>query len=248
VKKVMVITGASRGIGAVTAEKAAEKGYSVCINYVRNIAAAELLAEKIRDSGGDAICVQADVSKEEDIHRLFRTVDEELGSVTALVNNAALLAPRMSVKEMDFERLRQIFDTNSIGPIICSREAVKRMAKSTGGNGGSIVNMSSIAGKYGSPNEYNDYAASKGAIEILTIGLAREVADEGIRVNAVRPSLIYTEMLAAAGNSDRFDRVNRIHPMKRAGYPEEVANVILWLLSDEASYTSGAIVDVNGGR
>lgn len=247
-KKVIVITGASRGIGAATALRASERGYAVCINYRVNAPAAEMLAQKIRRSGGEAVTVAADVSNEEEIHFLFETVDRELGGVTALVNNAAILEQQMSVKDMDFQRLRRVFETNVIGPFICAREAIKRMSTTRGGQGGAIVNISSIAAKYGSPNEYNDYAASKAAIDNLTIGLAREVAAEGIRVNAVRPSLIYTEMVGNAGNGDRFNRVHEIHPMKRAGQVEEVANAILWLLSEEASYTAGAILDVNGGR
>ncbi|HLT71361.1 MAG TPA: SDR family oxidoreductase [Cyclobacteriaceae bacterium] len=248
-KDVLIVTGAGRGIGAATVEIAAEKGYSVCINYRNNIVAAETLAQSIIARGGEALAVCADISDEDDIVRMFDTVDRYLGPVTALVNNAAILPPPMPVNEMDYSRLRKVFDTNIIGPFICAREAVKRMSTLNGGKGGAIVNVSSIVAKYGSPNEVNDYAASKAAIDMLTIGLAREVASEGIRVNGVRPSLVYTDMiLEAEGNADRFERVKQIHPMKRAGYTEEVANAILWLLSDEASYTAGAIIDVNGGR
>lgn len=204
--------------------------------------------QKIRVGGGEAIAVAADISREEEVVRLFQTVDSELGTVTALVNNAAILPGRMPVRDMDAGRLRGVFDTNIVGPFLCAREAIRRMSTLTGGQGGAIVNVSSIVAKYGSPNEVNDYAVSKAAIDMLTIGLAREVAAEGIRVNGVRPSLTYTDMLAEAGNSDRFERVKQIHPMKRAGYPEEIANAILWLLSEDASYTAGAIIDVNGGR
>jgi len=247
-KEVLIVTGAARGIGAATVEIAAEKGYSVCINYRSNIAAAENLAQSINDRGGEAIAVEADVSDEDDVVRLFDTVDKHLGPVTALVNNAAILPASMPVNAMSFDRLSRVFNTNVIGPMICSREAIKRMSTATGGQGGAIVNISSIVAKYGSPNEVNDYAVSKAAIDMLTIGLAREVAAEGIRVNAVRPSLVYTDMVVASGNGDRFERVKQIHPMKRAGYTEEVANAIIWLLSEEASYTAGAIIDVNGGR
>lgn len=247
-KEVLIVTGAGRGIGAATAEIAAEKGYSVCINYRSNIVAAETLAQSIIDRGGEAIAVAADISDEDDIVRMFEIVDRYLGPVTALVNNAAILPPPMSVNEMSYERLRTVFDTNIIGPFICAREAIRRMSTLNGGRGGAIVNISSIVAKYGSPNEVNDYAASKAAIDMLTIGLAREIASEGIRVNGVRPSLIYTDMVVEAGDTDRFERVKEIHPMKRAGYTEEVANAILWLLSEEASYTAGAIIDVNGGR
>ena len=247
-KEVLIVTGAGRGIGAVTAEIAAEKGYSVCINYRSNTAAAEMLARSINDHGGEALAVKADISDEDDIVRMFETVDRQLGRVTALVNNAAILPPRMPVDGMTHSRLSTVFETNIIGPFICAREAIKRMSVHHGGRGGAIVNISSIVAKYGSPNEVNDYAASKAAIDMLTIGLAREVAAEGIRVNGVRPSLIYTDMVVEAGNGDRFERVKEVHPLKRAGYKEEVANAILWLLSEEASYTAGAIIDVNGGR
>jgi len=247
-KEVLIVTGAARGIGAATAEIAAEKGYSVCINYRSSIAAAETLARSIVDRGGEAIAVRADMSNESEIMEMFETVDRYLGPVTALVNNAAVLPPRMSVHDMSYHRLRTVFETNIIGPFICAREAIKHMSTDNGGNGGAIVNISSIVAKYGSPNEVNDYAASKAAMDMLTIGLAREVASEDIRVNGVRPSLIYTDMVVEAGNGDRYERVKETHPLKRAGYTEEVANAILWLLSEEASYTAGAIVDVNGGR
>lgn len=247
-KDVLIVTGGARGIGAATAEVAAERGYSVCINYRSSCVAAEMLARRINDRGGVAIAVEADMSDEHDIVRMFKTVDKYLGPVTALVNNAAILPPRMPVTEMTYDRLSTVFETNIIGPFICAREAIKRMSTHNGGNGGAIVNISSIVAKYGSPNEVNDYAVSKAALDMLTIGLAREVASEGIRVNGVRPSLVYTDMVVEAGNGDRFDRVKETHPLKRAGYTEEVASAILWLLSEEASYTAGAIIDVNGGR
>ena len=242
-QEVLIVTGASRGIGAATARKAAEKGYAVCINYRNNRKAAESLRDEISRHGGRAITVAADVSNEADVVRMFETVDQELGLVTALVNNAAILPKTMPVRDMSYDRVHQVFSTNVIGPFICAREAVRRMARSTGGHGGRIVNVSSIVAKYGSPNETNDYSGSKAALEVLTIGLAREVSAEGIRVNAVRPSMIHTDMVA-----DKIDRARRVHPLKRPGTPEEVANTILWLLSEEASYVAGAIVDINGGR
>lgn len=241
--EVIIVTGGSRGIGAATARKAAEQGYAVCINYRSNHKAAERLRDEIRCLGGRAIAVAADVSFEADVVRMFETVDEHLGPITALVNNAAILPKTRSVRDMSYDRVREVFSTNVIGPFICAREAVRRMARSSGGGGGRIVNVSSIVAKYGSPNEANDYSGSKAALEVFTIGLAREVSVEGIRVNAVRPSMIHTDMVA-----DRIDRAQRLHPLKRAGTPDEVANTIMWLLSEEASYVAGAIVDVNGGR
>lgn len=242
-QEVIIVTGGSRGIGAATVRKAAEMGYAVCINYRSNRKAAERLRDEISRNGGKAIAVAADVSVEEDVVRMFDTVDKQLGPVTALVNNAAILPKARPVRDMSYSRVHEVFSTNVIGPFICAREAVRRMARSCGGHGGRIVNVSSIVAKYGSPNEANDYSGSKAALEVLTIGLAREVSAEGIRVNAVRPSMIHTDMVA-----DRLDRARRVHPLRRPGTPEEVANTILWLLSEEASYVAGAIVDVNGGR
>lgn len=245
---VIVITGGGRGIGAATAQLAAVGGYAVCVNYVRNRAAAEEVAGAIRNSGGEAVAVQADVASEVDVMRLFDEVDRTLGRVTALVNNAGILAHQARVEDMDGARLNRIFATNVTGSFLCAREAIKRMSTVRGGNGGAIVNVSSIASRLGSPNEYVDYAASKGAIDAMTIGLAKEVAAEGIRVNAVRPGLIYTEIHASGGEPGRVDRVKDGVPMKRGGDAIEVANAILWLLSEQASYTTGTFIDVTGGR
>lgn len=247
-KKIIIITGASRGIGAETALRAAARGYTVCVNYHSNAKAAEKVVGKIEASGGCALAVQADMSVEADILRLFDTVDRELGTLTALVNNTGILETHMRLEEMDAERLNRVFSTNVIGSFLCAREAVKRMSTKQGGNGGAIVNVSSVAARLGSPNEYIDYAASKAAIDTLTIGLAKEVAEDGIRVNAVRPGVIYTDIHALGGEPGRVDRVKDAVPMKRGGTPDEVANAILWLLSDDASYTTGSLLDVSGGR
>jgi NAD(P)-dependent dehydrogenase (short-subunit alcohol dehydrogenase family) len=247
-KKIMLITGGSRGIGAATAQLAAVEGYAVCISYLNNQAAAEDVVGAIRNSGGEAVAVAADVAREEDVVHLFDTVDRELGRVTALVNNAGILERHMRLDEMDAARLNRIFAANVTGSFICAREAVRRMSTRHGGSGGAIVNVSSVASRLGSPNEYIDYAASKGAIDTMTIGLAREVAEEGIRVNAVRPGVIYTEIHASGGEPGRVDRVKDAVPMKRGGDAVEVANAILWLLSGQASYTTGAVIDVAGGR
>jgi NAD(P)-dependent dehydrogenase (short-subunit alcohol dehydrogenase family) len=244
----LLITGASRGIGAATARLAAVRGYAVCLNYRENRAAAELVARELQSSGARAIAVQADVSVEPDVVRLFETCDRELGTVSALVNNAGILETQMRVESMDGARLQRVFATNVIGSFLCAREAVRRMSTKHGGRGGAIVNISSGASRLGSPNEYVDYAASKGAIDTLTIGLAREVAEEGIRVNAVRPGFIYTDIHASGGEPNRVERVKTIVPMKRGGTVDEVAHAILWLLSDEASYTTGAFIDVTGGK
>jgi NAD(P)-dependent dehydrogenase (short-subunit alcohol dehydrogenase family) len=244
----LLITGASRGIGAATARLAAVRGYAVCLNYRENRAAAELVARELESSGARAIAVQADVSVEADVVRLFETCDRELGTVSALVNNAGILETQMRVESMDGARLQRVFATNVIGSFLCAREAVRRMSTRHGGRGGAIVNISSGASRLGSPNEYVDYAASKGAIDTLTIGLAREVAEEGIRVNAVRPGFIYTDIHASGGEPNRVERVKTIVPMKRGGTVDEVAHAILWLLSDDASYTTGAFIDVTGGK
>lgn len=246
--KVLVVTGGSRGIGAETAKLGAARGYSVCVNFNRNREAAERLVDQIRAAGGEALAVQADISREAEVLRLFRTVDEELGNITALVNNAGILDRQIRVEETDEARLQRIFAVNVVGSFLCAREAVKRMSTRHGGKGGAIVNVSSAASRLGSPGEYVDYAASKGAIDTLTIGLSREVADEGIRVNAVRPGFIYTDMHADGGEPGRVDRIKHTLPMKRGGHPVEVANAILWLLSDEASYTTGSFIDLAGGR
>ena len=247
-ERVAIITGGGRGIGAATARLAAARGYAVCVNYQRNEAAAREVAEAITAAGGRAIAVAADVSNEGDVVRLFETVDWELGTVTALVNNAGILERQMRVDEMDAERIRRVFDTNVVGTFLCAREAVRRMSTNRGGKGGAIVNVSSGAARWGSPDEYVDYAASKGAVDTLTVGLAKEVAGEGIRVNAVRPGLVVTDIHAAGGEPGRVERLKATVPLGRGGQPEEVAAAILWLLSDEASFTTGAIIDVSGGR
>ena len=247
-KNVLVVTGGGRGIGAATAILAAARGYAVCVNYVRNRSAAEAVAGKIAAAGGTAAAVAADVSREEEVVRLFEQVDRGLGPLTALVNNAGILEHQARVEEMDEGRLSRVFAANVFGSFLCAREAVRRMSTRHGGRGGSIVNVSSAASRLGSANEYVDYAAAKGAIDTFTLGLAREVAAEGIRVNAVRPGVIYTDIHASGGEPGRVDRVKNSVPMQRGGEVEEVARAILWLLSDEASYTSGAILDVSGGR
>ncbi len=244
----MLITGGSRGIGAATAILAAERGYTVCVNYDKNEKAAETVVEKIREFGRKAIAVQADVSSEPDVVRLFETIDDQLGPLTALVNNAGILETQMRVEEVDAGRLNRIFSVNITGSFLCAREAVRRMSTKHGGNGGAIVNVSSGAARLGSPGEYVDYAASKGAIDTMTIGFAQEVGAEGIRVNGVRPGFIYTDIHASGGEPNRVDRVKEFLPLKRGGHPEEVARAILWLLSDEASYSTGAILDITGGR
>jgi NAD(P)-dependent dehydrogenase (short-subunit alcohol dehydrogenase family) len=246
--KVLIITGAGRGIGAATARMAAERGYQVCVNYRRNREAAEGVVGAIHAAGGRAICVAGDVAVEADVERLFARCDAELGPLTALVNNAAILESQMRVEAMDAARILRVFAANVVGAFVCAREAVRRMSTKRGGSGGAIVNVSSAAARLGAAGEYVDYAASKGAIDTLTQGLAREVAAEGIRVNAVRPGLIRTELHASGGEPGRVDRLQGAIPMQRGGAAQEVAAAVLWLLSDEASYTTGALLDVSGGR
>lgn len=247
-QKIILITGASRGIGAATALLAAKQGYTVVVNYLQNRPAADLIVDRIRNEGGNALAVQADISKEEDILRLFRTVDERLGKLNCLVNNTGILEKQSKLADLDWERLQNIFTTNITGAFICAREAVKRMATSRGGKGGTIINVSSIAAKTGAPNEYVDYAASKAALDALTIGLSKEVADEGIRVNGVRPGFIYTDIHARGGEPERVNRLKEQIPMKRGGDPGEVAEAILWLASEKSSYTTGGFIDIAGGR
>ena len=246
--KIMIVTGASRGIGAATAVLAAQRGYAVCVNYVRNRDAAEDVVRKIEAIGRHAIAVPADIAIEAEVMRLFATVDDKLGRVTALVNNAGVLEKQTTIAGIDSARLGRVFATNVTGAFICSREAVRRMSTRQGGEGGGIVNVSSRASQIGSAGEYIDYAASKGAVDSLTIGLAKEVAEEGIRVNGVRPGFIYTEMHASGGEPNRVDRVKAFAPMKRGGTAEEVASAILWLLSEESAYVTGTFIDVSGGR
>jgi NAD(P)-dependent dehydrogenase (short-subunit alcohol dehydrogenase family) len=243
-----MITGASRGIGAATARLAAGRGYAVCVNYRSARAQAEAVVAELTAAGAAAIAVAADVAVEADVVRLFETCDAELGPLRALVNNAGILERQMRVEAMDAARITRILATNVVGAFVCAREAVRRMATSRGGRGGAIVNVSSAAARLGSAGEYVDYAASKGALDTLTIGLAQEVAAEGIRVNGVRPGFIYTEMHASGGEPNRVDRVKAFVPLKRGGTADEVAHAILWLLSDESSFTTGGFIEVAGGR
>jgi len=244
----MIVTGGSRGIGAATARLAAERGYAVCVNYRTNRAAADDVVAAIAGAGGAAIAVGADVASEPDVERLFATVDRALGPVRALVNNAGVLERQTRVEHIDAARLDRIFATNVRGAFVCAREAVRRMSTARGGAGGAIVNVSSRAAQLGAPGEYVDYAASKAALDALTVGLAREVAGEGIRVNGVRAGIIYTEIHAAGGEPGRVDRLGPTLPMKRGGDAIEVARAILWLCSEEASYSTGTFIDVAGGR
>jgi NAD(P)-dependent dehydrogenase (short-subunit alcohol dehydrogenase family) len=246
--KVVIVTGGSRGIGAATARLAGERGYAVCVNYAHDRAAADAVVAAIIAGGGKAVAVQGDVTREADVLHLFDEAAAALGPVTALVNNAGILETQARLENMEAARFERVFAANITGSFLCAREAVRRMSTKRGGTGGAIVNVSSMAAKLGSPGEYVDYAASKGAIDSLTIGLAREVAEDGIRVNAVRPGVIYTTIHASGGEPARVDRVKAGVPMKRGGQPEEVARAILWLLSDEASYSTGTFIDVSGGR
>jgi NAD(P)-dependent dehydrogenase (short-subunit alcohol dehydrogenase family) len=242
---VMLITGGGRGIGAATARLAAERGYSVCVNYRADEPSARRLVDEI---GKHAIAVQGDVASEADVLRLFRTVDEKLGRLTVLVNNAGIVDRSARVEAMSAERIQRMLAINVTGSFLCAREAVKRMSTRHGGQGGAIVNVSSMAAKLGSAGDYVDYAASKAAIDTLTVGLAREVGGEGIRVNGVRPGVIRTEIHATSGDPARAERIGAAAPLQRAGEPEEVARTILWLASGEASYITGALLDVSGGR
>jgi len=246
--KVMLITGASRGIGAATARLAAAEGYSLCLNYHRREDAAQRLLDEVRATGAQAIMVKADVADQTQVGALFAAVDAQFGRLDVLVNNAGMLERQMRLDEMDAARLMRVFAVNVTGSFLCAREAVKRMSTRFGGTGGAIVNVSSIAAKLGAPNEYIDYAAAKGAIDSMTLGLAKEVAGEGIRVNAVRPGIIDTDIHASGGEPGRVERVRGSVPMGRGGHAEEVAQAILWLASEKASYASGALLDISGGR
>ena len=247
-EQVLLVTGASRGIGAATAKLAARHGYAVAVNYTSNRAAADSVAEEIRAGGGKAFAVQADVAHEDQILAMFERIDREFGRLTALVNNAGVVDVSQRVDEMSTQRLKRMFDINVLGTIVCAREAIKRMSTKHGGSGGAIVNVSSAASRLGSPGQYVDYAAAKGAVDAFTMGLAKEVAAEGIRVNAVRPGLIETDIHASGGIPDRVKQLAHLVPMQRGGTAEEVAESIVWLLSPEASYVTMSLLEVSGGR
>ena len=247
-RKVLLVTGGSRGIGAAVALLAAKQGFAVAVNFNGNQVAAETVVQQIRDAGGTAMCVQADVSDEAAVLAMFARVDAELGRLTALVNNAGVVDMPSRVDAMSVARLRRMFDINVLGSFICAREAVLRMSTRHGGQGGCLVNLSSAAARIGSPGQYVDYAAAKGAIDTFTMGLAKEVALEGIRVNAVRPGIIDTDIHASGGIPDRVARMAPLVPMQRAGSAYEVAEAVVWLLSDASSYTTGSVIDVTGGR
>ena len=244
---VLLVTGGGRGIGAATARLAAAQGYAVAINFLRNREAAEAVVKDIHEKGGEARAIRADVARESEVNSLFDGASR-LGPLKVLVNNAGILERQCRLDEMEAARFERVMATNVVGALLCAREAVRRMSTRHGGTGGAIVNVSSMAARLGSPGEYVDYAASKGAIDSLTVGLAREVAAEGIRVNAVRPGVIYTDIHASGGEPGRVDRVKAAVPMKRGGEPEEVARAILWLASAESSYSTGTFIDVSGGR
>jgi NAD(P)-dependent dehydrogenase (short-subunit alcohol dehydrogenase family) len=247
-EKILLITGGSDGIGACTAYLASKKGYTICINYRQNKMAADKIVNDIKGNGGQAFAFQADVSDEAQVVAMFKAIDQQ-GTITALVNNAGIIVePQQKLSEMSGDRLKKIFSVNVIGSFLCAREAVKRMSAKNNGAGGVIINVSSMASQHGSPFEYIDYASTKGAIDTMTVGLSKEVADENIRVNAVRPGIIKTDIHRKAGDPNRPERLKDLIPMKRAGESEEVANTILWLLSDEATYITGALVNVSGGR
>ncbi|MEI5681873.1 MULTISPECIES: SDR family oxidoreductase [unclassified Mesorhizobium] len=246
--KSILVTGGSRGIGAAICRLATERGYRVAVNYASNAGAAEELVAEITAKGGDAFAVKGDVGSETDVLAMFSAVDSRFGSLDALVNNAGIVDVKARVDEMALSRLERMMRINVIGSMLCAREAVKRMSTRHGGKGGAIVNISSVAAVLGSPGEYVDYAASKGAIDSFTVGLSKEVALEGIRVNAVRPGIVDTEIHASGGQPDRVERMKGVVPMGRGGTAEEIANTVLWLLSNEASYATGALVNISGGR
>jgi NAD(P)-dependent dehydrogenase (short-subunit alcohol dehydrogenase family) len=247
-QKIMLVTGASRGIGAETARLAAQAGYAVCINFHHSESEANELLDSLLASGATAIAVRADIGDESEVDRLFETLDGQLGPLTALVNNAGILEQQSDFENISLGRLQRIFRTNVEGSFLCCQQAIRRMSTKHGGEGGSIVNLSSRAAVLGGPHEYIDYAASKGAIDAMTIGLSKELGEQGIRVNAVRPGLIYTDMHASGGEAGRVDRLKSGVPMQRGGLAIEVARVIMWLISEDASYTTGSFVEVSGGR
>lgn len=245
---VILITGGSRGVGAATARLAAARGYDVAISYVSDQAAALAVANDVKAAGRRALVVRADSAEPEQVAALFAAIDREFGRIDVLVNNAGILGPQSRLEDLDFARMQRIFAVNAIGPMLCAQQAVKRMSHRHNGRGGVVINVSSGAARLGSPNEYIDYAASKGALETFTIGFAKEVARDGIRVNCIRPGHIYTDMHASGGEPGRVDRVKDSIPMGRGGQPEEVARAILWLASDEASFITGTFLDVTGGK
>lgn len=247
-RKVMLVTGASRGIGAATARLAAQRGYAMGINYRERREEAEALVNAIRAAGGEALAIQADVGVEEQVEQMFQCLDEAFGRLDVLVNNAGMLERQMRLEDMDAAHFERVLRANVIGSFLCAKQAIRRLSTRHGGTGGAIVNLSSVAARIGAPDEYIDYAAAKGAIDSMTLGMAKELAGEGIRVNAVRPGVIHTDIHASGGEPDRIERVRHSVPMKRGGETEEIAAAILWLASDEASYTTGAILDVSGGR
>lgn len=245
---IMLVTGGSRGIGAATAIIGAARGYRVALTYQSQSAAADAVVKTIREAGGTAMAMQADVGVEADVLKVFKTIDEQWGKLDVLINNAGMLEKQMRLDQMDVARWQRVLNANVIGSFLCAREAVLRMSTRHGGKGGCIVNLSSAAARLGSPNEFIDYAASKGAVDSMTFGLAKEVAAEGIRVNAVRPGLIYTDIHTSAGEPGRVERAKDAVPMKRGGTAEEVAEAVLWLASEQSSYVTGTLVDVTGGR
>lgn len=245
---IMLVTGGSRGIGAATALIAASRGWRVALSYQSNAAAAEDIVQKIRAAGGTAMAVQADVGIEADVLRLFKTVDEQFGTLSVLINNAGMLEKQTRLDQMELDRWQRVFSANVFGSFLCGKQAVLRMSTKYGGKGGSIVNVSSAAARLGSPNEFIDYASAKGAVDSMTLGLSKEVAAEGIRVNAIRPGLIYTDIHSLAGEPGRVDRAKAGVPMQRGGTAEEVAEAIVWLASEQASYVTGVLMDVTGGR
>ncbi len=245
---IMLVTGGSRGIGAATALIAASRGWRVALTYQSNAAAADEVVNQIRAAGGTAIAMQADVGVEADVLRVFKAVDEQLGTLSVLINNAGMLEQQSRLDQMELDRWQRVFSANVFGSFLCAKQAVLRMSTKHGGKGGSIVNVSSAAARLGSPNEFIDYASAKGAVDSMTLGLSKEVAAEGIRVNAIRPGLIYTDIHSLAGEPGRVDRAKAGVPMQRGGTAEEVAEAIVWLASEQASYVTGVLMDVTGGR